>query len=266
MRHSYPWYIADWRNSETRLGLSLAGKGLYRELLDYCYLMGSFPADESKIKSISNSDGHDFARAWKQVRPLFTLISNQDGERFVHPKVNEVRSRLDSYDEQRKEAGRKSGRTRAERAMNERSTDQLDGSRTQDESTTSTSTSTIKPPNPPAPDGACVGGRVIKRAGGKLNREAIQKALGDRLPWWLEFRAEFPQKSGELDGMNAFEQKVKTRELYQIVLAGAKRYAAWAAAHPDRTIKYPQGWINSERWTDQESRPAYSGPNPLMIL
>jgi hypothetical protein len=28
---SYPWYVADWRNSEARVRLSLAERGLFRE-------------------------------------------------------------------------------------------------------------------------------------------------------------------------------------------------------------------------------------------
>lgn len=121
MIQSYPWYIADWRESETRLMLSLAERGLYRELLDYCYLEGSFPADESKIKLISSADGHEFARAWKSVRSLFELVSMPDGDRFVHSKVNEVRVKLFAYHEQKKHAGVKSGQTRRERSLNVRS-------------------------------------------------------------------------------------------------------------------------------------------------
>ena len=121
MIQSYPWYIADWRESETRIKLSLAERGLYRELLDYCYLEGSFPADERQIKLLSSSDGHEFARAWKSVRSLFELVSKPDGDRFVHPKVNEVRVKLFAYHEQRKHAGSKSGQSRRQRTLNERS-------------------------------------------------------------------------------------------------------------------------------------------------
>jgi hypothetical protein len=38
--HSYPWYIGDWRDSETRM-LNLAVRGLYRDCIDYMYRTGS---------------------------------------------------------------------------------------------------------------------------------------------------------------------------------------------------------------------------------
>ena len=119
---SYPWYIADWRDSETRISLTLAERGLYRELLDYCYLEGSLPADRDRIKLLSASDGHEFARAWNTVQHLFELVSTPDGKRFVHRKVNEVRSKLQAYHEQKKHAGAKSGQARRDRSVNGRST------------------------------------------------------------------------------------------------------------------------------------------------
>src|ERR1035437_5906376 len=122
MFQSYPWYIADWRTSETRLSLNLAERGLYRELLDYCYLEGSLPEDRDRIKLISGADGHDFARAWNKVRSLFELVSTPNGNRFVHPKVNDVRAKLFTYHEQKKHAGVKSGQSRRQRALNVRST------------------------------------------------------------------------------------------------------------------------------------------------
>jgi uncharacterized protein YdaU (DUF1376 family) len=121
MIQSYPWYIADWRDSETRIKLTLAERGLYRELIDYCYLEGSLPADRSQIKLLSASDGHDFARAWIKVQTLFDLVSTPNGKRFVHSKVTEVRERLEAYHEQNKHAGVKSGQARRERLLNARS-------------------------------------------------------------------------------------------------------------------------------------------------
>ncbi len=121
MIQSYPWYIADWRDSETRISLNLAERGLYRELLDYCYLEGSLPADRDKIKLLSGADGHDFARAWSKVEHLFELISTPNGKRLIHRKVSEVRLKLEAYHEQKKHAGSKSGQARRERSLNGRS-------------------------------------------------------------------------------------------------------------------------------------------------
>ena len=117
MIQSYPWYIADWRESETRLGLNLAERGLYRELLDYCYLEGSLPSDLGQLGLLCCCTVADFRKAWPAVEPLF----ERDGARLIHRKVNEVRLKLDSYHEQKRHAGAKSGQARRERSLNGRS-------------------------------------------------------------------------------------------------------------------------------------------------
>ena len=263
MRHSYPWYIADWRDSETRLALSLAGRGLYRELLDYCYLEGSLPADESRIKLISSSDGHDFSRAWKQVRPLFELVSSPDGERFVHHKVNQVRAKLDLYYEQKKEAGRKSGEARAKPEMNGRSNERSNGEGTGVEpaSTPTPTTTKEEPPKPPAPVGANTNGHHPKRKAHRTTEE-VRKALGERTVWFDELWKVGPWTDGKLAGMDTYERRVDNHDLAVELYRGAKRYRAKCDADPTIKIKFLQGWINEERWIDENvipNRPTREG-------
>ncbi len=114
MIHSYPWYIADWRDSETRLNLTLEERALYRELLDFCYLERSLPVDERKLARIANCSDAEFTRCWTQVKPLFNELNG----RYFHPKVTEVLGKLDGYKEQKRLAGIASG----ERRRNGRST------------------------------------------------------------------------------------------------------------------------------------------------
>lgn len=108
MIHSYPWYVGDWRASETRLDLSLEERGLYRELLDFCYLERSLPTDERKLARIVNCSDEEFQRCWAQVKPLFNELNG----RYHHRKVDEVLGRLDGYTEQRRQAGIASGERR----------------------------------------------------------------------------------------------------------------------------------------------------------
>jgi hypothetical protein len=53
------------------------------------------------------------------------------------------------------------------------------------------------------------------------------------------------------DAMNAFEVRVKDRPLAEQVYLGAKAYAQRLAADPEIQPKYGQGWINGERWLDE---------------
>lgn len=137
MIQSYPWYIADWRESETRLSLSVGERGLYRELLDYCYLEGSLPVDLSQLALIAAVPLAEFKRLWPKVAPLFVL----DGKRMAHLKVNEVRAKLEIYHEQRRHAGSKSGQARRERAFEHPLNERSNG--------TSTKHSTAFEPSPP---------------------------------------------------------------------------------------------------------------------
>ncbi len=107
--HSYPWYISNWRDSVTRLNLSLAERGLYRELLDYCYAVdGSLPPEERLLVSIAATNPSEFRKAWKAVKNLFEV---RDG-RYVHRKVDEVRPGLIEYHKNRAEAGKRGGLAR----------------------------------------------------------------------------------------------------------------------------------------------------------
>jgi uncharacterized protein YdaU (DUF1376 family) len=142
MIQSYPWYIADWRESETRLSLTLSQRGLYRELLDYCYMEGSLPEDRKILLSIAGataeaeiehcqSTGMELsehslrtarARLGHDLSTVLALFEHRPSTgRYHHQKVDEVIPKLLSYHEQKKHAGAKSGQARRERALNVRS-------------------------------------------------------------------------------------------------------------------------------------------------
>lgn len=111
MLASYPWYIADWRESETRIVLTLPQRALYRELIDYCYLEGSVPVDPTQLSRIAACSIAEIRRYMPAVESLFV---SKEG-RLYHAKVTEVRARLELYHEQKRHAGAVSGKTRRER-------------------------------------------------------------------------------------------------------------------------------------------------------
>ncbi|MCE5309676.1 MAG: hypothetical protein LLG20_18735 [Acidobacteriales bacterium] len=80
----------------------------------------------------------------------------------------------------------------------------------------------------------------------------MEKRLGNRLAWWVAFWKIYPCHDGKLEGMIAFDQKVTTPEIWNRVMAGAARYAEKYRRNPDMALKYSQGWLNAERWTDGE--------------
>ena len=64
------------------------------------------------------------------------------------------------------------------------------------------------------------------------------------------FWAIYPVKRDRKNARKAFAAAIKTADLGTII-DGARRYAAFLAANPTRSPKYPQGWLNGERWEDR---------------
>jgi uncharacterized protein YdaU (DUF1376 family) len=105
---SYPWYVADWRNSETRARLTLAERGLFRELIDQCAMEGSIPDDARMLARICGCSLKDINRLLRNLRDQFV----QDGDRLINPKAAEVRQRVIGFHEARKTAGTAGARKR----------------------------------------------------------------------------------------------------------------------------------------------------------
>ena len=124
MIHSYPWYVADWRSSETRIKLSPAERCLYRELLDYCWIEGSLPVEEPLLAAIAAFEVREFRKCWSAVKPLFI---EQDG-RLTHHRVVDGRDKLQSWNESRREAGRRGGLNAAKAYAKSRSDSSSDSS------------------------------------------------------------------------------------------------------------------------------------------
>lgn len=105
--HSYPWYTADWRDpGETRLTMTLAERGLYRELLDSCYQDGSLPPDERTLMLMAACTPAEWRRCWPRVSREFQV--GEDG-RLHHRKVDAILPELRALAEQRRSKARAGG-------------------------------------------------------------------------------------------------------------------------------------------------------------
>ena len=76
----YKWHTWDWLTCVTRLRLSLAARGAYRDLLDYCNSEGSIPADEDALMRMLAVSREEFDAVWPAIRKLFT----KRGSRLIH--------------------------------------------------------------------------------------------------------------------------------------------------------------------------------------
>lgn len=122
-------------------------------------------------------------------------------------------------------------------------------------------------PKPTAPGGACLPELpppvkavlpiIRPPRKGKRTTDQIRTALGpERMVWWENFWRVYPCHDGMNEGMDAFERRVTDHDLAVVIWKGAKAYAAKCAADPTVKVKFAQGWINSERWTDENVIPA----------
>ena len=148
--HSYPWYISDWRESETRIALTISERGLYRELLDHCYSEGSLPNDERTLAMIAAVAPVEFRKSWRRVSSLFEEHSG----RLYHWKVTEIRNGLLRWHRGRAEAGKRGGLAKArtkqlDSTANSSASDEPQAKLYPSSTTTSTTTSyTVAPPAP----------------------------------------------------------------------------------------------------------------------
>jgi hypothetical protein len=95
------------------------------------------------------------------------------------------------------------------------------------------------PPNPPS--------------GGK--RTGRQNYNADNDPVFGHFWSVFPKKKGRPDAYAAWEKAMARGADPDVIIKAAEFYRDDPARDPEKT-KYPQGWLNSERYLDEADAPA----------
>lgn len=105
----YKWFSRDWLASETRFELSLAERGLYRDLLDIHYCEGSIPASENVLLKMSSATPEEFASSWPNVSRLFSPHPGFDGRLVNNRALAEIEQR-DKYQKTQRLNGLKGGR------------------------------------------------------------------------------------------------------------------------------------------------------------
>jgi uncharacterized protein YdaU (DUF1376 family) len=83
-----PWYPRDFASS-TR-GWPLIARGLYRELLDVQWDMGSLPAEPGDLRAIIGASPREWSIAWPFVEPKLPL--GADGRR-QNPRLEQHRAK-----------------------------------------------------------------------------------------------------------------------------------------------------------------------------
>ncbi|HSH83857.1 MAG TPA: helix-turn-helix domain-containing protein [Guyparkeria sp.] len=87
----------------------------------------------------------------------------------------------------------------------------------------------------------------------KLQRQLRQEwdALFDSHFWPNVWKKHDKQNARKAWNKLCPKSQEEGQQLLDAIMAGAERYKAFLAANPDRSVKYPQGWLNSRRWEDE---------------
>lgn len=222
----YKWFVSDWRNSETRFRLSLAERGLYRELLDLHHAEGSIPSDKTTLRLMVGATAEDFDVAWANVAPLFHTHKSKPG-RLVNDRALSVIAESEKYQKAQRVNGSRGGRPKKtqpkpmgfENETQKKARARASESESDTDVSTSNEVDTPKPPSgalsPPAPKRQVFGefGWV------QLSEQEVQK-LHDRvgIETAADYAARFDQWVEEAPNAKHSGVRRKDRNAYASIL------------------------------------------------
>ena len=101
----YLWNPSQWQGSRKVQKMNWAERGLYRELMDECYLHGSIPGDSEGISDMLGDDTEVIAALWPRISRCFELDPEDPG-RVISPFIEDVRTRQDAKRRVRADSGK----------------------------------------------------------------------------------------------------------------------------------------------------------------
>ena len=261
-RHSYPWYVSDWWNSETRAKFSPAQRGLFRDLLDLCYMHGSIPSDRRAISRLLGCDGRAISQLIDSVLVSFYL--RPDG-RYGHKRCDEILDKLHSFQEVQKKNANK-------RWENEKDAVAVPARASTTSTTTYSSTSTNKTPIVPF-EGTLEFFRTLGWKGIRETSDKACSAIADlpekpfldcdptdlespamihhRLGWFEDFWALYWRLVDKKKARIAYFKRVLNVETHEAILDAVQAQSAEMLAKEEKFRPHPTTWLNGERWNDQ---------------
>lgn len=106
----YKWFWQDWRANRKIQRMSYVERGLYRELLDECWVEGFIPNDIKELADICGCPQDVMANAWQVLESCFELL--EDGT-LINEKLHSLRTEKDVERLRKSESGKKGGLAKA---------------------------------------------------------------------------------------------------------------------------------------------------------
>jgi uncharacterized protein YdaU (DUF1376 family) len=101
----YKWFWQDWRANRKAQRMSYIERGLYRELLDECWVEGFIPNDISILAEICGCPDEVMADAWQVLESCFELVD----DKYINKKMESMRTEKDSERLTKSQSGKKGG-------------------------------------------------------------------------------------------------------------------------------------------------------------
>ena len=105
----YRWYVADYRASRAVQRMTYIERGLYRTLIDECWVEGAIPDDIEQLADICDCPRSVMAKYWPTLRPRFTALEGSEGGYLTKPRLEIERTEMDKLRTVRALAGQKGG-------------------------------------------------------------------------------------------------------------------------------------------------------------
>ena len=101
----YKWFWQDWRANRKAQRMNYIERGLYRELLDECWVEGSIPNDLNILAEICGCPNDVMANAWQVLESCFKLVEDV----YINEKMESLRTEKDTERLVKALSGKKGG-------------------------------------------------------------------------------------------------------------------------------------------------------------
>lgn len=279
--HFYEWFVSRWIGSSAHDELDACGRGIYREMLDTCYIQGSVTADIEVLSRKCAATASELAARWPTISRNFT--ADQDG-RLHHRMADDFRAEYFQYVDRQKANGRRGGIAKATKALASgglalakrspsgglavgvaKSWPLASQEQEQEQELKSSSSSLNRKTSSTDVDGAF----ELQPSNGTPNAAKPKEQYSEK---FLEFWGVVWAKIGKDAAWRQWQSVVKKngkvsksegKDIRDELIAAAREQGPRLlaeAAKGDRTPLHPATWLSQGRWADEEpeAKPIYA--------